>query len=218
LVLPAVLGPPWAWLLGGWTAAWAPLLGTWIGFITLALVVTCAYTDLSWRKIFNWATYPALLWAFGLNLAGTLFHLPEIADPDGPGFVGHVGLVGCLGGFAVCFFLMMLVYRLAKGGAGDVKLAAVLGALLGVERGLYALALTYIVAGVVLTLWLIWTVGPLAIVVGLLRKVGSFLLPAYIAGPDPERFRMLASPVPLGLFFAIGTVATLLGVERLWLP
>jgi hypothetical protein len=73
------------------------------------------------------------------------------------------------------------------------------------------------VAGVVLTIYLIWTVGPLVIVVGLLRKVGSILLPAYVAPPNTEQFRVLASPVPLGLFFAVGTVATLLGVERLWL-
>jgi Flp pilus assembly protein protease CpaA len=216
LVLPVVLGPPWVWLLGGWS--WAPAVGTWTGCVTVALVATCACTDLTWHKIFNWATYPAALWAVGLNLVGTLTHANRIDGPDEPSVLGHVGLLPCLLGFGVCFFLMLLIYRLARGGAGDVKLAAVLGTLFGLERGLYALALTYLVAAVTLLIWVIWTVGPLVLVVGLTRAVGCVLLPRYIGPPNAAQLKLLASPVPLGVFFAVGAIATLLGVERLWLP
>jgi prepilin peptidase CpaA len=216
LLLPAVLGPPWVWLLGGWSVA--PAVGTWTGCVTVALVLTCACTDWRWHKIPNWATYPGALWAFGLNLVGTLANAPPIDDPSEPSVLGHVGLLRCLLGFAVCFFLMLLIYRLAGGGAGDVKLAAVLGALFGLERGLYALALTYVAAALTMLVWVIWTVGPLVLVVGLARAVGSVLLPRYIGPPNAAQQRLLGSPVPLGVFFAIGAIATLWGVDRLWLP
>lgn len=214
MLLPAVLGPPWMWLLGGWAGA----VGTWTGFVTVALVLTCAWTDLAWRRIPNWATYPGALWGLGLNLAGTLLHVPPwAAGEEHANTLGNVGLLWSLAGFCVCFFLMLLIYRLARGGAGDVKLAAVLGALLGLDRGLYALALTYLVAAVTLLVWVIWTVGPWVLVTALARAVGSVVLPAYIGPPRAEQLQILSSPVPLGLFFAIGALATLLGVENLWL-
>jgi prepilin peptidase CpaA len=201
-------------ILGGWSVF--PALGTWTGCVLVVLVATCAFTDLSWRKIPNWATYPGALWALGLNLCGTLVHANPV-DVEDPSVLGHVGLVRSVAGFSVCFFLMLLIYRLARGGAGDVKLAAVLGALLGVERGLYALAVTYLVAATVILVWVIWTVGPWVLVTGLVRLVGFSLFPGRVAPPSSAQRKVLASPVPLGLFFAIGGLAALLGIERLWL-
>jgi prepilin peptidase CpaA len=216
LVLPALLGPPWVWLIGGLT--WAPALGTWTGLVVVALVVTCAFTDVAWRRIPNWATYPGALWALGLNLTGTLIGAHPMDGQDEPSSLGHVGLVRSVVGLSVCFFIMLLIYRLARGGAGDVKLAAVLGGLFGLERGLYCLAVTYIVAAVTLLVWVIWTVGPIVLIGGMARAIGSVLLPARVGPPTAAQLKILASPVPLGLFFAIGALATLLGVEQIWLP
>src|SRR5262249_45056480 len=158
----AALAPLWVRAVGRPEAA--PFLGTWAGLVLALLVAACACTDLAWRKIPNWATYPALLWAVLLNAFAAL--APGVAgapawpgvDPTlhgagAPGLLGHVGLGWCLLGAVACFVVMFFIYRLAGGGAGDVKLAAALGALLGLEGGLTALVFTYIAAGVAALAW-----------------------------------------------------------------
>jgi Flp pilus assembly protein protease CpaA len=216
LALPALVGPVWVLALDHSPRS---LPATWTGMVVVALVVTCACTDLIWRKIPNWATYPAVLWALGINAVGTLRGEPPVegmGETVAVGPLGYVGFGRCLLGLAACFGVMFLVYRLSRGGAGDVKLAAALGALLGPERGFFALLCTFIVAGVVVAAWVVWTVGPLVLVKALGRLVGSFLLPWHVAPPSVEQRGLLRSPVPLGLFFAIGALTILSGVEPVW--
>ena len=55
-------------------------------------------------------------------------------------------------------------YHMSGRGAGDVKLAAAIGALLGVQHGVFAVAYSYIVAAVAIIIWSTWVNGPLAIV------------------------------------------------------
>lgn len=223
LTAPLVVGPVWMLLPGGTGAA--SLVGTFTGMTVALLTVTCTYTDLRFRKVPNWATYSAFLWALIINgTASALGEAPAASAAPAAGgtlwtwflFQGTVGLASCLLGAVLCFGVMIFIYEVAGGGAGDVKLATALGALLGVERGLQAFVYSYIVAGVILLSWSIWTVGPIFLVKSLARKLGSLFLPRWVAKPSEEQERFLKSPIPLSMFFALGCVPVLMGWDLSW--
>jgi prepilin peptidase CpaA len=79
------------------------------------LSLLAMYTDFRFRMIPNRLTLPAICLGLVLNFAGN----------------GWQGLLFALAGFAVGFGLMLLPYLIGGMGAGDVKLLAALGALLG---------------------------------------------------------------------------------------
>jgi len=215
--------PRWIWLVAAaapaiLAAVWVPvaeqfwpgrMLATVAGGLLVALSLTCAYTDLTWRKIPNWATYSAAAWGLAINAVGAFGATESASRP----WLGAIGLGESLLGFAACFLIMLMVYRAAGGGAGDVKLAAAIGALLGPERGLNALVLSYIVAGVAIIAWAVWTVGPIRLFGGLARRVGAWLMPGWIAKPSSSQEELLRRPVALGIFFGIGTLTVLAGVD-----
>src|SRR4051794_31777797 len=140
--VPAVLALPWcyAWSRGGFTAP--PPLGTFSGLVVLLLVGVTSYTDIRGRRIPNWATYPAMLWALLINSAASL-----TASNAFDAALGAVGFLDSVAGLLVLFALMFCLFSLTGRGAGDVKLAASLGALMGLERGLYLLAFSFIFSG-----------------------------------------------------------------------
>jgi prepilin signal peptidase PulO-like enzyme (type II secretory pathway) len=199
LSIPLVLGPIWVCLVSPISATLAGTLG---GFILAILLCVSSYTDFRWHRIPNWATYPAMLWALVLNaIPGSLFDR-----------LGGIGLSASLSGMMVCFGVMLLVYRVAGGGAGDVKLAAAVGALLGLQRGLVAIFWCYVLAATIGLIVAAWRVGPLRLAMLLLRQLGATLAPAWVAPPSDTDREILVAPVPLGLFFALGTLMSLLGV------
>src|SRR5262245_6999996 len=69
LVLPFVLGPVWclAW------SSQSHWLGTFSGLVLLAVLGTCAVTDVRGHRIYNWATYSAFLWALLINIVGSIW-------------------------------------------------------------------------------------------------------------------------------------------------
>jgi len=208
LIVPPCVWPLWVRFVGA-----GPPAGTFASLILTLLLVTCSVTDLSHHRIPNWATYSGLAWALAINLAVWA----RVGNSRTPELLGAVGLQDSLEGAAACFGLMYAVYHVAGGGAGDVKLATVIGALLGARLGLFALALTYVVAGVTAFLVAVWVVGPFRLVAGLLRKLGSGLAPGRIVPPDPVQVRILSYPVPLAAFFSAGTVLAIASRETQWL-
>jgi hypothetical protein len=125
---------------------------------------------------------------------------------------GGIGFAqSALGGFA-CLLIMVAVYSIARGGAGDVKLAAALGALLGVRDGLLILALTYILAAVALIGWTIWTRGPLCLLKAFGKEIGHLFFPVWIAPPNEDERKLINKPVPMGAFFATATIVVLSGL------
>ena len=172
----------------------------------LILLLTAAtVTDLRQRKIFNWATYPALGW-------GLLISLPGFSRIAGP---GSIGLAASLSGATLCFGLMLCAYTLARGGAGDVKLAAAIGALLGPDAGVLVIAFTYIIAGLAIIGWTIQTRGPLVLCAALARRLGATVLPARVQPPSEQQTLLLDRPVPLAGFFAIGTACVVLDLPAM---
>jgi Flp pilus assembly protein protease CpaA len=204
------------------------------GVLLLTLII-CAITDLGWRKIPNWATYPALGWLVfmpvfqGVRDSVTRFmgHVGPVVELDGPE-LSTTGqstleiwswlepLTTTLSGGIVCFFVMFFVFRMAGGGAGDVKLATVIGAALGIELGIAALAASYILAAVGVLIWLAWTAGPRLVVLAFARKLLQTFVPRSESTPPDVEIRILRHRVALGPFFAAGTVFVVLRSVEAW--
>jgi prepilin peptidase CpaA len=99
--------------------------------VTLSLIVSvAAVTDLKWRRIPNWLTLPAL--PMGV-IAQSVY---------GDGF--WQGLAGaCIGLLA-----LLPLFLVGAGGAGDVKLFAVVGAFVGIGNLLVVFVLITVTGGV----------------------------------------------------------------------
>jgi Flp pilus assembly protein protease CpaA len=91
--------------------------------LALAITLVATITDLRSRRIPNWLSYPAMLAGAGMVLAGALTGWSEA--------MGMPDAMEAMGGFLLGATLLGLLYLSHGGGAGDVKLAAALGILLG---------------------------------------------------------------------------------------
>ena len=226
-LLPALLGPTWAVLLGRMHASTTVASVT--GFIMVCLLAATSYTDLRWKRIPNWATYSAVLWALAINAFASLTLGPESIDRIRSGlgdggtnpiytqiaYLGPIGFLQSAAGAGVCFAAMFLVYSFAGGGAGDAKMATAMGAILGVQRGFLVLMWAHVIAGVVVAAWVVYRVGRPKLV-ELCAVYLNVKLPGYGNISEPPSWKQLMHrPVPLAPFFALGTVATLLELALL---
>lgn len=187
--------------------------------VLFSLLAVCAVTDAIWRIIPNWATYTATIWAVTVSTANS-WGIPAEAFPEGPFFIHRsvnlpVSIADCVAGLFACFFIMLVIHSIAKGGAGDVKLATAIGALIGLKSGVLALCYTFILAGIASLVVVTWRLGPFFLVAALTRRIGNALLPLYISPPSTAQSTVLQRPLPLGVFFALGTTASVFELPEL---
>ena len=186
----------------------------------LAVLATCTVTDVRGHRIYNWATYSAFLWAILINVAASAWPSARCSrrSPHSSARSGWAASASAsrLAGAALCFVITLAGYHMSGRGAGDVKLAAVIGALLGVQHGVFAVAYSYIVAAVAIIVWSTWVNGPLAIVKAGLRTIGNVLGPLWPFPPSSTDTALLLRPIPLGPYFAIGTLLVVLELVPIW--
>ena len=168
--------------------------------IALAMAITAAVFDVQQHRIPNWLTYPGIV--LGFVLQGLLFRWEGLGIWKGLGSAGE----GCLlaGG------IMFLFYAVRAMGAGDVKLMAAIGSLVGPEQAIVVLLATAICGGV------------MAIVISVyrgrmgetLRNLGSVLWFHARTGlqthPELNLDNPTALRMPYGLAIAAGTLYALL--------
>lgn len=180
----------------------------------IAATIVAAVVDFRWQRIPNSLTYGTLCSGLLLNLVAEIIAAAQArADSDTEilPLLGSVGLSSSFGGAAACFVIMLAIYCTAGGGAGDVKLAAAIGAGLGVERGLSMLIWTYAVAGALILTVAIMQIGPYTLIKALARKLAFTLFPHYVLPPSSDEQQLLLHPVPLGPAFAVGTIVAIFG-------
>ena len=161
LLFPLVVGPIWclAWHSHGGR------LGTLSGLVLLGALVTSAITDFNRHRIYNWTTYSAFLWALIINVVASTTSLrqrvarcrPSRRPASSAPNARRRGDWRVPGRRGVCFLITLFGYDLSGGGAGDVKIAAVIGALLGLHDGIFAVAYSYMVAAIAIIAWSTWT-------------------------------------------------------------
>jgi prepilin peptidase CpaA len=101
-----------------------------ITIMLIPLLMTAIYTDLRWSRIPNWLTFSAM----GMGL---VVH----------GWIGGLqGALSSLTGLGVGMGLFVLPYACSAIGAGDVKLMAAIGAILG-PAGVLSVAVLSVLAG-----------------------------------------------------------------------
>ena len=191
LTMPALFGPIWVQFASSLPAPF----GTLSGMVLLLLLITSTATDLRNRKIYNWATYSACVWALLVNST-----IPAQGT----------GLSSSLAGATYCFGFMLFAYTLARGGAGDVKLATAIGALLGPDAGILAIAFSYVFAGAYIVVTTSATFGPVRFLSAFIRSLTAFACPQLGITNTTEEESVLKRPIPLAPFFAIGTLNVLL--------
>lgn len=213
LVAPAIGGPIWVAAATGSEVDF-PLAATLTGFVVIATALIASYTDIRWNVIPNWVTYSAAAWGVGLNAYAKW--LPESA-----GYLGSVGLGASLAGLILLFTLLLIVFSFTGGGAGDVKLAGAIGALLGFELGAEALLYAFVTAGIAIAVWALGSIGPVTVVRLLARRFGGPYFPTWISPATEQDRKILTTSIPLGPFFAVGMLIVVTGFNRTiesWLP
>ncbi|MCS7237389.1 MAG: A24 family peptidase [Thermoguttaceae bacterium] len=145
-------------------------LGVLCGFLLVA-----AYTDIRWRRIYNWITYPGTATALIFNAAASLLGRLGWVDAGQLEVWGHIGLTQSLLGFLSCGVVLVVCYVLFDIGGGDVKLLAMVGAFLGPEKGLEALLWTMVLGGALALVVAIWHVGAWRLVARAVVVAWNFL-------------------------------------------
>ena len=108
--------------------------------IALALAITAAVFDVRQHRIPNWLTYPGIV--LGVVLRGVLF--------------GWKGLGGAGEGLLLAGGIMFLFYAVRAMGAGDVKLMAAIGSLVGPGQAIVVLLATAICGGVMAIVYAVY--------------------------------------------------------------
>lgn len=108
---------------------------------------------------------------------------------------------------------MFAIYSYTNSGAGDVKLAAGLGAFLGVKGGLLTICYAYISAACFAGCLVIWVFGFGFAIRGLMRFLQVWKSPE---NPEIEAraTALMSLGLPLAPFFLIGTVFSLFDLLR----
>jgi prepilin peptidase CpaA len=162
--------------------------------IALALAVIAAVFDVRQRRIPNRLTYPGIV--LGLVLRGLLF--------------GWKGLGSAVAGLLLAGGVMLLFYAVRAMGAGDVKLMAAVGSLVGPGHAVVVLLATAICGGVMAIGYAVYRGQMWATV----RNVASVLRFHAWAGlqahPELNLDNPTALRMPYGLAIAAGTLYALL--------
>jgi prepilin peptidase CpaA len=179
--------------------------------LLVVLVLIAAVTDATRHRIYNWTTYPGMLAGLVIAILGAVWQraAPESAVSWQP-VVGWVDWNDAVLGFVVCGVVMLPCFLFFGTGGGDVKLLAMIGLVAGLEKGLEILLWTFIFAGCIGLMVLIWKIGPAK----LLARVGQVLLSVLTLGTvlrlPPDEKKVLQLPVVLAPCAPLAMAAVLL--------
>jgi prepilin peptidase CpaA len=167
-----------------------------LGFDALAVAIAGAIVDVKEHRIPNWLTYPAILLGILLRWA----------------FFGWLGLSSAVAGCLLAGGIILVFYLVRAMGAGDVKLLAAIGSLLGPHDAIVVLVATAL-AGGVLALVYIFARRRFATT---LRNVGAVVLfhswSGLKAHPELNLDNPSALRMPYGLAIATGTLYAFLAI------
>ena len=178
------------------------------------LLVVATFHDCRSSRIPNRATYSAFLAALVIATAKSIAcHCGVLGWDAG----GAITLAESLKGAGLCFGLLLAVQLSPFGrqlGAGDIKLATAIGALLGWEQGLQTLIWCFLLPAPYIFYLAVKEFGLVRLGREAVLRLGSRLFPRwFIVDSLPGEFApFLRRRVPLAAFFALGTLFTVLGV------
>jgi Flp pilus assembly protein protease CpaA len=156
----------------------------------LGLTAVAAVTDALRNKIYNWNTYSGILAALTLSAVYSVWLGVDGAAKERLGYwLGSPTFYDSLGGLFLCGILMIFSFVCLPGiSGGDVKLMAMVGALLGMEKGLEAFLWSFVLAACFSLVQLVWRIGPVATVSRVVRLMATKMrLPWFVPLSDEQR-------------------------------
>jgi len=167
--------------------------------ILLVLVLVAAAYDIRYRRIPNWLTLPGVIAGLVLN---------AFVQTPAPAVLSFGGLLFALKGLALAFGVYFFLYAIRAMGAGDAKLMAAVGALVGWQDWFGIFIVSAIIGGVAALV--------LSLARGRLKKtiwnVGFILSemkhgrPAYLGREELDVRSSKALGLPHGAVIAAGTL------------
>lgn len=149
--------------------------------LLLAFSLAAAVSDLRWMTIPNRIVYPGIL-------VGLIANTVIPGDPDGR---------DSLLGFGLCGLVMVVAFVLFGVGGGDVKLIAMMGAFLGLSRGVEAMLWTFVLGAVHGMAQLIWNVGAWELLKKSVHHLGLMLRYRQAVPLNPDERAELQAPLRL---------------------
>ena len=171
--------------------------------LLVVLVAIASITDLRARRIPNWLVLSGLLVGLALN---TILYEVD-------------GLILSGKGLGLAMLVYFPLYLLRAMGAGDVKLMAAIGTIVGAANWLGIFVLTSIIGGffAVLLLLLKGRTRETVYNVGFILQELAFFRAPYISKGELDVGNPKAATLPHGVMIAIGSVAFLVA-GALWAP
>lgn len=108
--------------------------------IFFILIFTAIYFDLTQKRIPNFLTFPVILWGLVSSLI----------------FTGLSGFKASILGFILGLLVFIIPFALGGMGAGDVKMMAAIGSIMGWRFTFYTTIATGLVGGVIVIIYLIY--------------------------------------------------------------
>lgn len=169
-------------------------IAIWCASLTITLVGLAMMTDLRWRRIPNFITFPAFL-------AGLLVRIL---------FQGWAGLGFALSGAFLAPILLLIVHGGRGIGMGDLKLAAAVGAIVGPVLAVAAMLISAIAGGILAIAFMIkYNNGPLADLLSTL-SIGLPFRKKKAKESSPESTGDSApTTIPYGVAIGAGSLITL---------
>ena len=171
--------------------------------ILISLVLGAAVYDIRYRRIPNWLTAGGVLAGLAMNSFVGDWRTPSAANSQ-----IWPGLRLSLEGFVIAFAINLVLYALHARGAGDVKLMAAIGAMVGWEDWFGIFVVSAVFGGLISLILVLlkkratttfWNVG------FILSEMSSGRA-AYLKREDLDVKSEKALRVPAGAVIAIGTL------------
>jgi prepilin peptidase CpaA len=170
--------------------------------VLLALVLGAAIFDARYRRIPNWLTVTGVL--IGLSLNAYQYGVLPSATIRG----SWQGLLFSFTGLLVGFGVYLMLYLLRAMGAGDVKLMAAVGSMVGWQNWFGIFLITAVAGGVLSIIVSIVKkrLGKTFFNVGFILYEMRSLRPAYLKNEELDVKSAKALRLPHGIVIAVGTL------------
>lgn len=166
-----------------------------IKIVLITILLISIYTDIKDRKILNSVTIPSIIFA--------VFYFLITQGVDGFFFSGK--------GFLVGLGLLIIPFMLGGMGAGDVKLLAAIGALMGTSFVFYSFIYTALIGGLIALVLLIKQKGFVNLIKAFYYSIILFRsnLGSMLLGKDKQS----SISFPYGVAIVLGTLCSLIWGE-----
>ena len=163
-----------------------------IFWMTMILTASAVISDIRCARIPNWLTFPAMIVA-------AAFHVSQS---------GAAGLAFAGGGMVIGFSIFFVFYLSGGMGAGDIKLMAAIGGLLGPRDVLFAAGFTAIAGGIYAVVRMSMNKNARGALIRCATMAKGLLSTGYLVNIAPEKKN--ATPLRYGIAIGAGTLAVLL--------